>query len=131
MDRSYKREGVEDFSQRERAEWNLGWDLDYSMALEDFHIERSQHWWGKAERMLVEEPPESKEDQFGTGYWDSPRHTQRVYRFLTDKGVAYVRQAIREEQIEHHRFIRGHPLFTIGVSVGTALIVILGSRLIG
>ena len=131
MDRSYKLEGVRDFSYEEFAEWSMDWEPDYSEALEEFHIARSRYWVRRAHRMLIDLPPESKEDELGMAYWEFPYRSRLRSRILTDRGVAYVRRAIRDEQLERHRLLRENPLFIMVVSMVSAVAIYGASRLLG
>ena len=92
-----KRKAGELHEQDGYQNWASGWDADIVFFQEDVDALVTQHWRKKAESKLIELPPRDREtDLSGEGYWDQGMTSGWA---LTDKGIAYVRDAVRNEQL--------------------------------
>ena len=99
--------------------WASEWDFETQSEREDFLTHRTAYWRKKSTAKPIELPPDSKEDQYGTGYWEQSEYSQGK-RFLTDKGVAYVRDAVRQETLASSElFFR-----VAAVVIGASLVVL-------
>ena len=94
--RAYKRDNVDAMHVEDQYAWTESWDADHGMDDEEVQRKRSLFWVLKARRMYVDLPPDSRlkyDDR--DDYWTRLQYTESSV--LKDKGVAFIRRAIREE----------------------------------
>ena len=70
-----------------------GWYVDIMGWQEEYDSLRTSHWRKKAVNCLVELPPRNEEDD----YWERTQMSGEWV--LTDKGIAHVRSAVRQEML--------------------------------
>ena len=77
----------------EFGRWMSGWDADIEEIRDEYLRHRTRYWTRKAVDILVELPDWDVEN----GFWEQ----SKLYpdRVLTDKGVFYVRSAVRQEAV--------------------------------
>ena len=97
-DRDYAKKKASLHTENDFSAWMASWDADIDISRDDYFRVRTSHWTKKATDRLVELPPRNIDDRSGEGYWERSRFGPG--EFLTDKGVAYIRKAVREEQRE-------------------------------
>ena len=98
--------------------WATEWDFETQSEREDFLAQRTAYWRQKSTARLVELPPSNKDDVYGDGYWEQSEFGPMW--FLTDKGVAYIRNAVRQETLASSElFFR-----SAAVVIGTSLVVL-------
>ena len=80
-------------SPEEFGQWMSDWDANIEEFRDAYLRHRSRYWTRKAVDKLVELPATDAEN----GFWEQ----SRLYpdRLLTDKGVFYVRSAVRQETL--------------------------------
>ena len=94
--RAYKQDKVDEMHVEDQHAWFSGWDADYGWDDEEVQSARSLFWIRKARRLYVDLPPDSRRQNYDEDeYWTRLRLSERSV--LTDKGVAFIRRAIREE----------------------------------
>lgn len=92
-DRDYAKEKAKLRKSDEYFKWLSDWDGCIMPAREDYQRIRTSHWRRKAVGRLVELPPRCEHD----GYWRQTEDTEEWV--LTDRGVAYGRSAVRQEDL--------------------------------
>ena len=110
MDREYNQKEVYLWVQEDLEEWLSGWYAELDIARAPYDQLRTSYWRRKAMSKLVELP--SRTD--GEGYWE--RSPVSGYWVLTDKGVASVRAAVRQETLASTEMI-----FRVGLIVVAAI----------
>lgn len=96
-DREYrqKRKNGEFVNYNDFQSWMSSWYVEAEPLEDDVNHHETQHWRKKAVDKLVELPPRNREsDLDGDGYWKQGAWGGWV---LSDKGVYYVRSAVRQE----------------------------------
>ena len=80
-------------SPEEFGRWMSDWDADIEDSRDEYMRHRTRYWTRKALGRLVELP----DWNFENGYWEQ----SKLYpdRLLTDKGVFYIRSAVRQEDL--------------------------------
>ena len=82
-------------STEEFGRWMSNWDANIEECRDEYLRHRSRYWTRKAIDKLIELPDTDAEN----GFWEQ----SRLYpdRLLTDKGVFYVRSAVRQETLSN------------------------------
>ena len=114
--RAYKRDNVDVMHGEDQHAWFSNWDADYGWDDEEVQGARSLFWLRKARRLYVDLPPDSRRQYYDEDdYWTRLKFSDRSV--LTDKGVAFIRRAIREEtQVRQESLFKWLTIF-IGVGV--------------
>ena len=114
--RAYKRDNVDAMHGEEQHAWFSDWDADYGWHEEEVQRARSLFWLRKARRLYVDLPPNSLHSQDEDDYWTRLKYISNA-SVLTEKGVAFIRRAIREEaQARQESLFKWLTIF-IGVGV--------------
>ena len=114
-DRDYAKEKGNLRTREELDQWWAGWEADIRVARYDYYRVMTSYWMRKATDKRVELPPDNEKD----GYWDRDGFPW-LGRTLTDKGIAYVRNAVRQETLASSElFFR-----VAAVVIGASLVVL-------
>ena len=115
-DRDYAKERASLRKQDDYYEWLSGWDGRIIPARDDYEGARTSDWRRKAVGRLVELPSRREQD----GYWRQTHDTGEWV--LTDRGVAYIRSAVRQEELASSEmgFRRLHIVLSVAALVISA-----------
>ena len=95
--------------------WFADWDAEIELARYNYYRAMTSHWRIKAADKLVELPPKNQKDE----YWEGSDFS-RYELTLTDKGIAYIRNAVRQETLASSELF-----FRVAAVIISALLVIL------
>lgn len=102
-------------TREELDEWWSEWNAEIEFPRYRYYRAMTSHWRAKAADKLVELPPYSERD----GYWEGSDFSRHGLT-LTDKGIAYVRAAVRQETLASSElFFR-----VVAVVIGASLVIL-------